>query len=1302
MAFAVLALSAKAQLLGPVDPIQTANGNDWYTGQNGATYCSVTDTNAINIPGLPDTGIYATNYVYGTNVFYFSPPQFEGCDSNSAAEGTSSTNQCDFRALAFPLNGATTVEISFYYYAPSVKSGDNVRVDLRMFNGNNFVSDENQHPFSAGTMSGWQYYQSGPITVPANANNCDIDVSINKFGDDNWSSGAAYFEDFLVAVTPQAGDVLGPVETIQTANGYDWYTGHSGASYNSVVDTNAISVPGLPANGIYATNILFGPAQYDAYDSNSVSTAGQTGENNCDFRAASFPLNGAQTVDFSFYYYSPNVNSGDQVRVDLRMYEGPNDQDFVADENQHPFSGGTMSGWAFYDSGPITVPSGANDADIDVSINDFGDGIWSSGAAYFDDFLVTVYSEPPVITQQPVSAIVNVNASFTNTVVAGGPPPLSYQWYENGAPVTDAVDNGTNSTLVISSVQTSDNSADYYVVITNVYGATTSSVVSLTVNTNLAIIRDIYPTNLTVFAGARPTLSIALLAASGAPEYGFQWYSNNIAIGGATGASYTLPGGLSAGYTATYYCAVTNAYATLDSSVASVTFVAAPTAPYPLAVLALHPIGYWRLNEPDCCGGPPNGGPNNGAICHDYVGGNNGIYTNVLLGNPGYSPATDPTETSAYFGDDPDGGSDFGDQDANSIPGINFGSPSGTSVAFTVEAWVNGYAQSYDAGIVTLGWGGGGEQFNMDTGANDPNHDFRFFMRDASGNVHGVSSTNSPLFGTWYHLVAVVDEISNQDVAFYINGQLVGTDSLPSGSGVLSSTNLMSIGARLGAENTNYNFQFEGDMNDVAVFNYALSPSQIVNEYQAAGVAATVVVSPTNTVISANGTATFSATVIGTPSLTNQWYQNGVPINGATSTTLVLSDVPAGYNEYSYYLATTNAYGGSQSQPATLTVISGLPQISIEPPSLDAVVQGIALQLSATVYGTLPIGYQWQYSPTNVVNWTSIANSAGVTGAQSNVLTIANVPLSSAGLYQLVITNSYGAVTSSVAQVTLLNNPIGFNGAGAGWTGNQSGNYSTPIVANGLLTLSDGVNGEDRSFWFNYPQYIGAFRASFTYQDVGGGGADGMSFCLQNQGTNVIGGGGGGMSYSGITPSAALLMNIYSGDVGGVGYCFATNGDVPSDTLGLSFEPPGSVNIASGDPINVTLNYDGTALNMTLVDSVADTSFSATLFTGNLADAVGGNTAYVGFTGATGGVNSTQTITNFTFVSLATEAIQVSGTNALISWSQLTPGYTLQVSTNLAGANWANVTNAVQNVNGQNQVVVPAGSRSQFYRLVLP
>jgi len=84
--------------------------------------------------------------------------------------------------------------------------------------------------------------------------------------------------------------------------------------------------------------------------------------------------------------------------------------------------------------------------------------------------------------------------------------------------------------------------------------------------------------------------------------------------------------------------------------------------------------------------------------------------------------------------------------------------------------------------------------------------------------------------------------------------------------------------------------------------------------------------------------------------------------------------------------------------------------------------------------------------------------------------------------------------------------------------------------------------------------------------------------------------------------------------------------------------------------------YDGTTVSLTLTDTVAAVSFT-TNFTANLplvVNNISNATAYVGFTGADGGVLSNQKITSFQFVSLPRLTIQQTNGNAYsFTWPTL-------------------------------------------------
>ena len=87
---------------------------------------------------------------------------------------------------------------------------------------------------------------------------------------------------------------------------------------------------------------------------------------------------------------------------------------------------------------------------------------------------------PPVITQQPVSQriVASQNTSFMVTATGG---VLSCQWYSNSV----AMSGATNLGLIFTNVLT-NYTANYFAIVTNLAGAATSSVVSLTVDALLA------------------------------------------------------------------------------------------------------------------------------------------------------------------------------------------------------------------------------------------------------------------------------------------------------------------------------------------------------------------------------------------------------------------------------------------------------------------------------------------------------------------------------------------------------------------------------------------------------------------------------------------------------------------------------------------------------------------------------------------------------------------------------------------------------------------------------------------------
>jgi hypothetical protein len=78
-----------------------------------------------------------------------------------------------------------------------------------------------------------------------------------------------------------------------------------------------------------------------------------------------------------------------------------------------------------------------------------------------------------------VSQTVTAGQTATFSVTATGTVPLSYQWQKNGA----AISGATSSTYTTPSTSTTDNGAQFVVVVSNSVGSMTSSGATLTVTT---------------------------------------------------------------------------------------------------------------------------------------------------------------------------------------------------------------------------------------------------------------------------------------------------------------------------------------------------------------------------------------------------------------------------------------------------------------------------------------------------------------------------------------------------------------------------------------------------------------------------------------------------------------------------------------------------------------------------------------------------------------------------------------------------------------------------------------------------
>src|SRR5439155_813595 len=147
----------------------------------------------------------------------------------------------------------------------------------------------------------------------------------------------------------------------------------------------------------------------------------------------------------------------------------------------------------------------------------------------------------------------------------------SYQWQRGRAPISGA----TLASYTTPSTTTTDNGAQFTVVVSNTAGSVTSSVATLTVNpAPVAPTITTPPASQTVTAGQPATFSVT---ATGTAPLSYQWQRGGVPISGATLASYTTPSTTSADNGAQFTVVVSNTAGSVTSSAATLTVNSPPT-----------------------------------------------------------------------------------------------------------------------------------------------------------------------------------------------------------------------------------------------------------------------------------------------------------------------------------------------------------------------------------------------------------------------------------------------------------------------------------------------------------------------------------------------------------------------------------------------------------------------------------------------------------------------------------------------------------------------------------------------------
>jgi hypothetical protein len=224
-------------------------------------------------------------------------------------------------------------------------------------------------------------------------------------------------------------------------------------------------------------------------------------------------------------------------------------------------------------------------------------------------------------------------------------------------------------------------------------------------------------------------------------------------------------------------------------------------------------------------------------------------------------------------------------------------------------------------------------------------------------------------------------------------------------------------------------------------------------------------------------------------------------------------------------------------------------------------------------------------------------------------------------------------IAPASAQIIDHSNPSTNN---ADLVANQNYNWG-PIFMAGRCRLTDKGTGEISSIYYQNRVNVNQFRNSFIFQILSGGpgdtsngsgnDSDGFTFTIQNEGLAAMGLGGGNLGYGdGIHNSVAVKFDTVPNgwdkvpDPSFSSTGLYANGQTPAGGTDLL---QSNVNLRSQHPMRVDMEYDGATLFVAISDLVTG-AIAREYYKVDIPHVIGSQTAFVGFTAATGDGSSAQ------------------------------------------------------------------------------
>jgi hypothetical protein len=475
------------------------------------------------------------------------------------------------------------------------------------------------------------------------------------------------------------------------------------------------------------------------------------------------------------------------------------------------------------------------------------------------------------------------------------------------------------------------------------------------------------PQSQNVGAGQAATLSVS---ASGTPPFSYQWSFDGAGIEGATNSTLTVTN-FQTGEAGNYSVTVSNLFGSATSSNAVLTLIYLQV-PFTNNLVAYYPFDG---NANDATGNGHNG---------------------VIIGNVTPGPDRFGMPNSAYQFD---GATSCGIEITNTL--FNIGQP-----GYSITGWfcsTNVTSSQIQILFNTI------PETGMGIAYTHPHVNFGVGAANGAWTDDDeYGSRTNYQNGTWYQFAFIK---SSNTYSTYIDGILDHQATIAAASNYNASVE--GIIGSITPINPPYLQTFIGELDDFRIYNCALSSSEIQQLYayesEPISTAPYITAQPQSQSVLAGQTATLSVGAGGTPPLSYQWSFDGAAMDGATNSTLALTNFQAS-GAGTYSVTVSNLFGLTASSNAILTLVSS-PVITASP-SNQVVAAGTPVTFSAAAAGTAPLAYQWQF------------NGVNISGATNTSLLLPNALLANAGSYCMVVTNLYGSATSSVATLTVIESTV--------------------------------------------------------------------------------------------------------------------------------------------------------------------------------------------------------------------------------------------------------------------------------------